>query len=300
MTWGLHPLRVAYSQPGRSLPRLEGVLYLNNRGLVRSPPLNPFMPFVFYPTNTSKVDKLSAQWVAVTSLLAEDLATRGLVGRFSLPSGMLDGRSLQWKGFNVQIRYTYSDALPLDPSMRDAAVRKRIRKAMDAGYVAARSDDWAAIMHCLSETETEKGFSHHIGVESLRLAAELIGDDSFRGYVVRDPKGTVVSGGVRLHTENGVAYDWIQGTIREHLKYGVNQLIYAYVFEDLANAGAVGFDYGGANIPSVAAAKASWGLPLVPCLTIGAKDLRFIVRSGQSSGRWMMQRAKRVLLNQSR
>ena len=34
--------------------------------------------------------------------------------------------------------------------------------------------------------------------------------------------------------------------------------------DDLAEAGATGYDFGGANLPSVAAAKAQWGGRLVP------------------------------------
>lgn len=291
-TFGLQPLRMTYSQPGKPLPRLEGVLYLNKRGAVRTPPLNPYMPFAFYSTNTSKIDALSAQWLTTSALLAEDLVDRGLIGSICLPPGMLDARSFQSKGFNVGVRYTLSGCLPWDSSLADNDVRRQIRKATDAGYVAERSDDWGAIMQCLEQTETAKSFVHRINVKSLTRASVLMGDDSFRGYVVRDSKGNAVSGGIRLHTPNGVAIDWVQGTLRDQLQYGVNQLIYAYVLEDLASAGAVAFDSAGANIPAVAVAKAAWRFPLIPYLTIRATDLRFMTRSLQSSTRWMMQGVK--------
>jgi hypothetical protein len=126
----------------------------------------------------------------------------------------------------------------------------------------------------------------------LKLAAGLIGDDSFRGYVVLDPAGVVVSGGVKLHIPDGVAVDWIQGGIRSHLQNGVNQLLYAYVLEDLTAAGAVAFNYAGANIPSVAAAKASWGLPVVPYLTIGAAGRRSIAEAVRATGRFAVRSSR--------
>ena len=89
---------------------------------------------------------------------------------------------------------------------------------------------------------------------------------------MRDPGGRVVSGGVKLHTPTGVALDLVQGAIRDKLRYGANQLIYAYVLEDLAAPGAVALDYVGGNITAVAAAKAAWGLRLVPYLSIGSKE----------------------------
>jgi len=50
-------------------------------------------------------------------------------------------------------------------------------------------------------------------------------------------------------------------------------------YRDLV-CGDIGFDYSGANIPSVAAAKATWGGPLVPFYVLRSPDIRGLVKYG--------------------
>ena len=107
---------------------------------------------------------------------------------------------------------------------------------------------------------------------------ELLGDESFRGYIGYNKHGEVVSGGIRLHLPGGTSVDWSQGTVRSELKSGINQLLYMEVLKDLAKSGAVAFDFVGANIPPVAAAKATWGFPLVPYITVRTPDFRHLAK----------------------
>lgn len=281
-TWGLRPVRVSYTRAEGGGPRLDGVLYLDKRGAVRTPPLNPYMPFVFHPTETKRTNHLTSQWLSVTSALADDLLERGLVGSIALPPGLLDARAFQWAGFDVQIRYTMVAKLPVLLSTVDGAVRKRIRKAKELGYIAGRSTDWSAIAECLTSTESEKRFAHHLTLAALEYGAEHLGWEQFRGYEIRNPVGKLVSGGVRLVARNGLALDWVQGAYRGDLQNGVNQLMYAYVLDDLLGAGATEFDYGGANIPEVARAKAAWGIPLTPYVLVSSRDLRYALREMRS------------------
>ena len=126
----------------------------------------------------------------------------------------------------------------------------------------------SAYFGCLRETEVNKGFRHGLDVESLRLAERVMGPETFRGYVVRDSQGHVVSGGIRLHASGHQAVDWVQGASRPALADGVNQLMYDFVMTDLHESGATSFDLAGANIREVAAVKSSWGYPLAPQLRL--------------------------------
>ena len=65
-------------------------------------------------------------------------------------------------------------------------------------------------------------------------------------------------------TAVGLCIDWLAGTDRDHVNYGVNQLLYANSLSDVAESGTKYFDNCGANIESVARAKSAWGFPLVP------------------------------------
>ena len=272
--WGLRPERVVYTPKGKDLPRLEGVLYLDRSGRVRMPPRNPYLPFRFITTDTVRTDRLYRQWLQVGGLLAEELAKRGTRGYISLPPGLMDGRPFQWLGMDVGVRYTFIVQFPFEERTPGASVRQKIRKAKRAGYYVERSCDWKAIVHCLDETGAAKGFTHRTDINSLEKCQQLLGDDSFRGYVGYNDKHQVISGGLRLHMLDATAIDWSQGTLRDELNSGINQLLYWEVLRDLAKAGAKAFDYTGANIPPVAAAKAAWGIPLVPYLTVRTPGLR--------------------------
>ena len=288
-TTGLKPERVSIGADGSPAPRIDLIWFVDKRGRVQQPSLMPYLPMAYRSTQTDRNERLYRQWTLVAGLLAQEIAHRGLVKYISLPPGIIDGRPFLWAGFNVETRYTFLTPLPINYSQIDSSVRKRIRQASESGYVVERTDDWNAITECVRSTEARQDFSTHLRSSDLASASEVLGADLFRGYVVRDASGFAASGGIRLHSPGHVAIDWLQGTMRDRLRDGVNQLMYSGVFEDLALHGARAFDYTGANIAPVAAAKATWGVPLVPYLRIGAYDLRHAYRTARSVRRWILR-----------
>lgn len=272
--WGLRAERVHYVPAGKDRPSLDGVLYLDRQGRVRLPPLNPYLPFAMNSTNTTRVERLSSQWLAVASLFAQNLSQRKTAGPIALPPGFIDARPFQWAGLRVELRYTFIASMPTDLSLTDNSVRKNMRKARDSGYTVGQSNDWSSIMACLKATELRRSFSHGVDELALEHAHELVGENSLHAHLVRNRHGEAASGGVRLLTPGGMAIDWIQGTKEEDLSSGANQMMYDYVLGDLASARVESFNYGGANIARVARAKAAWGFPLVPYLMVSTPGLR--------------------------
>lgn len=282
--------RVQYSAEQNGLPSLEGVLYLDSRGRLRHPPLCPYLPFNFTTTDTDRSARLYPQWTTVASQFAAEMVRRGIVGHVALPPGILDARPFQWAGLHVQVRYTFTTALPLNVANADKSVRNRMRRAISLGYEVERTDDWEALVGCLKGTEGAKGFSHNLDADALSRAATLMGEDSFRCYVVRNSDGLAVSGAVRLWQPGGSAIAWTNGSLRHHLPNGVAQLLAGHTIEDLATAGATSFDYGGANIETVAAAKSAWGMALTPYLLVSGYDFRHLYRSARSARIWALRR----------
>lgn len=272
--WGVKAEKVVYTKNEKEYPRLEGVIYINNNGNVVMPPRNPYLPFQF-SSSTIKNDRLYVDYQDVMQLFVEDLLKRGIFGVIALPPGFIDARPFQWNNFIVEPRYTFLQNM-INEYEHAKHIKKNINKAFEKGYIVERSDDWGAIADCLKGTEDVKGFSHHTSSEDLKKCDDLLGNDIFRGYLVKDATGQPVSGGLRLVLKDGITIDWSQGAIREHLKNGVNQLIYNFVLQDVRNSGAIGFDWVGANIPPVALAKSAWGAPLVPYLAIRQKNFRYI------------------------
>jgi hypothetical protein len=279
--WGVRALELDLNDGRPSGDSIRGALYQDRRGRIITPPLNPHLPIAFISSaaQTQRLDTRSRVWLELGGRLAEILSDRGLGADVILPPEATDARPFTWRGLRAQFSYTYLGTLPRDLSLANPSVAQKIRKASSRGYVAERSDDWVAILSCLTETEVSKGFSHRLTLSGLRLGARLMGPECFRGYVVRDTAGRVVSGGVRLHSPGHRALDWVQGTLRHALKDGVNQLMYDFVMRDLEVAGAAGFDFAGANIEPVAAAKSSWGYPLIPQIKLDSPGVGREVRN---------------------
>lgn len=266
--WGYRPERVLFQLPEKELPKLEAVFYLNKKGQVVMPPRNPYLPLQFIPTPTEQPYKLYTQWLEVSELLANDLLKRRFSGTIAFPPGFFDARPFQWLGMNVGIRYTFVTPLPINENLLDTSVRKNINKALRSNYSVALSDNWQAINYCLKETEDAKGFSHLISSEELKYACKILGKEFFRGYLCISDKGEPVSGQIKLFLADGISIDWVAGTDRKHIKSGINQLTYQKSFEDMAANNCKLFDLCGANIRTVANAKATWGFPLIPYITL--------------------------------
>jgi hypothetical protein len=275
-TWGLEPERVRYASGGAEL---SGVLYTDRRGRVRMPPLSPYLPLRFNPTATERTDRLERQWLAVGDLMAEDLAARGISGRIAFPPGVLDARPFLWRGFRAEVRYTYVTNLPYSRELAASAVRKNINKAMRAKFTFEPNVRPSDLVDCLEATGGRQGFSYRLDERSITSLFDLLDPANVRGHVVRDTAGVAVSAGLRLMTPEGIALDWVQGTRAGALRDGAVQMMYGGAIDDLAEQGASAFDFGGANIANVAAAKATWGMGLSPFLTIRQYDSRHLLET---------------------
>jgi len=277
--WNLKSERVLYTSAGKDFPRMEGVLYTDKNGNVRMPPRNPYLPFLFSTSGTDKPDRVYRQYLDIMDVFTADLLKRGIRGKIALPPGFIDARPFQWKGMDVGLHYTFLQTLPYDLSLSDSSIKNKINKAKKMGYSIKQSNDWVAVLHSLKETEEAKSFSHHTDYSAIFRCSELLGSNSFLGYVGYDSTGEPVAGGLRLLMSSGVVIDWSQGAVREHLNNGIIQLMYNYVLDDAYNRGGKLFDWTGANTPPVALAKSAWGSVLTPYLVIRSKDYRYTART---------------------
>jgi len=266
--WGVKGERVRYTLPGREIPAIEGILYLDNKGRIVNPPLNAFLPFVFIPTTTEKNCQLYHQWVDLTKIMALDIKKRGYVGGVALPPGFIDGRAFLWANLNISIRYTFVGRLPFEDKWLDTSVRKNIRKAKKNNYFVERTHEWDKVVYCLRKTTDYKGMVGKINETDLELLAESLGDKLMYAHLCFAENMEPVSGQVKFAMPNGSCIDWAAGTNRNHINYGVNQFLYYESIRDIEKTKTKFFNYCGANIESVASAKAEWGFPLVPYVVL--------------------------------
>lgn len=266
-TWGFKSERVVYRLPGKELPSLEAVLYLDKRGRVRMPPCNPYLPLQFSSTSTEKNCQLYTQLTTVMKLLAEDIKRRGVSGSINFPPGFLDARAFQWLGYDVTFRYTFVTKLPINFDEMDKRIKGHIEKAKKLGYRAERTCDWDNVLYCLNKSATYQGFDNILSAPVLlNLDKALCGN--LIGHISYDKNNMPVSSQLRINIKNGVTIGWQAGTDRDHTVNGVNQFLYNFSLEDMVLSGGKYFDNCGANIESVARAKAAWGFDLVPYINI--------------------------------
>lgn len=272
--WGVQPLRATYSTGNGEIPRAEVVYYLNNAGRIVQPRLNPYLPVVFESTPTQSMYRIYRQWLAVADNIVADMRVRGMHGRVELPPDVIDVRSWQWAGFRTEVRYTFFIDFPLDMQQVAKATRERIRKAQKSGYICQQTTNTAQVLACLQGTEERQGYEHGLTVQDLDQAHRLLGDEFLRMYICYAPNNEPASTRVCLHYPGGRAIGWLAGTKPEHLASGASQQLDHFSFEDLYAAGATGFDFVGANIPGIAAAKTGWGGQLVPSYTVEDFNVR--------------------------
>lgn len=273
--WGVKAEHVIYQKNGKEFPKLEGIIYRNKRGKILMPLRNPYLPFEF-TDSTTRLDRIYVDYQEVVKLFVDDLLEYGLCGNIILPPGFIDSRPFQWAGFSVELRYTFVQDFSQTYILSNK-IKNKLNKAVKLGYVVERSKDWQSILDCISYTENEKKFSNRVSVSDIRICAELLGDNNFRGYLVKDHKGKPVLGALRLLQQNGVALAWSQGGIRENMKDGIVQLVYDFVLDDIKKSGVLYFDWIGANIENVALAKSAWGVPLSPQLVIVDRSLKGVL-----------------------
>jgi hypothetical protein len=252
--WGVRAERVRY--PDERGP-LSAVLYLNRRGRVQLPHLNPYLP-VRYDARRSAPYRAIREWNRAADAFALDLRQRGLAGTIAFPPSVRDLRAWTWHGFRVGVRYTLIQELPVSEVSVDPAMRRRARRAARAGYRCERTDRYADVLACLSDTEERQRFRYGLTLEDLRVLHAALGD-GFRTYICYDPLGNPAAARLVLHSPDGEAIDWVNGIQRAELASGAAPMLILHVLDDLAGAGAHTLDWEGANIPSIAAAKERWG-----------------------------------------
>lgn len=261
--WRVRPERVVLGKPGGT-PRLEAVLYRKRSGRIWQPPRNVYLPVAFETSPDTGVHRRYTQWTELSQELAAGMAASGLSNTLFLCPEVSDIRPWTWQGLVPGIKYTFLQDFPYDIGQASQSVRSRIKKAQKAGYTCRRADSVADVSACLDETQERSGFDFSFPLHRLEEAQRFVGPEHFRCYTAYAPSGEPAASYVVLHNEGGYALAWVISTRTKHLPSGATQQLHDYIAQDLADAGAAGFDLVGAGAESIAAAKAGWGPRLVP------------------------------------
>ena len=242
--------------------------YLNRSGRIWQPPGNVYSPVAFQTSPDTGRQRAYAQWAELSQELAAQMAALKVANTVNLAPDVDDVRAWQWQGLLTNVKYTFYQDFPYELAQANQSVRSRMKKARKAGYRTRRADRLIDVFACLNETERRSGFRDPYSPTQLEMVERLLGKEHLRSYAAYGPHGEVGAAYVVLHNPGGYALAWIISTRTAHLKTGVTQLLHDHVVADLQDAGAAGFDLVGANMETVAAAKASWGPRLVPYYSV--------------------------------
>lgn len=292
--FGLDRDLVQIQLPGKHSASLESTLYRNKAGRVVSPPMHPHLDIHVEIAPTAPADSAERLRLELGRQLAKRLQQSGLRGSLILPPDYTDARSFQWAGLQVGLSYTHQFDFPRVPRSEDRDITRRAAKAANSGYYVERSSDWPSILDCLNDTAKHAGFRQRLTLSDLFALAKGTGPEFLRGYLVRDSAGVPVSGGIVLFREGCIAINWQQGSMRTALSAGVSQLMYTFALADVERDGASGFNFAGADIPSVAAAKAAWRAPLRAQLRISQVSVSGLLRSRLAHNERVMRIASKV------
>jgi hypothetical protein len=198
---------------------------------------------------------------------------RGIHFRAPLMPGLSDVRPWQWRGLIAVAAYTL--VVPLDPRPAPSRrISRAVATAEQAGYSCVAGPPLDEAVACLRATERRQGFRYPVSDTELRDVLASLGPEHLRVYGAYDRIGDMASARFVLHRAGADAIDWMAGTRGEDLKAGAASLLIRFVLDDLHTAGANAFDFGGANLQSIAASKALWHGALTPTWVIQQRGIR--------------------------
>lgn len=244
--------------------RLSGgvVLFEKRRGPYRLavvPPITPYTSFLLAePLRQADVTHRRS---ALGTLL-QAVLPRYHAAAFHLHPSLSDVRPFQWSGLSAQVLYTYRQAIPEhEVLLRGASrsVRRTLKRAehLDVTEAENVAEATAMVMHSFEHQDRSFPLS---ATQLTDLTSRLAEAGLARIFVARDrADGTTTGAQVMLHRGDSV-YHWVGGSHRGPAK----TLLVTTAMERLRREGTATIDLVGANTPSIAEFKRSFGLRLTP------------------------------------
>jgi len=278
--WGVRAHYVELESKTGRWWTLRTVLYENRRGVLITPPRNPYIPieFLVRAGRLSSINRCKREAILA---LAQEMSKFRSQRSISLDPWLTDVRAFQWAGQSAEPRYTYLLDLPGWRAEADKSVLQKARKAEKLGYKIEQSNDYLAIQECLKSAQRRKNFDHRVNARELEDLAQLLGSEHFVCFLARDSKGEPKGAWVRMYVSGGRSLAWSAGVKTEALTDGVNSLLGVNALSFFEARGCETFDFVGANIPPVAAMKEAWGGSLVPYYMVTPITAVSVARSFQ-------------------
>jgi hypothetical protein len=246
-------------------------LWLDQKLGFRAPnraPATPYLgPVIALPEHPAKS---AAKMEQLVELLTPTLK-RYPLGRIFLPPEMNDVRPFISRGFAVLPRYT--NRIIFHPKKELSflpQLRNKIRRAEKAGLTVAPSEDVETLVQLDKATYTRQGKKPIFSENFLRqLMKQMTAEGWGRMWICHSPQGKALACRVVLQDELW-GYDLLAASSDregDEEEVGAGPYLVAQILEHLRRK-VFGYDFCGANMPSIATFKASFGGNLEPFFCI--------------------------------
>ncbi len=249
------------------------VKVLKNLSFLIIPPYTPYNGFVINERETKSSSKMTHKVHEISLELIKYLEKRFHSISISFNPYFTDIRSFTWRKYRSEVRYTYrTDIAELDNSFKhiDYSIRKQINKAKKQDFKiidGSSNSDIEELLRLEEMSFNRQGFTSPFHkTDSGLLIQSIVNDLDVSIYTMLLDELPVAS---RMEIiDNETIYDWRAGADPEYFNTGGNQLLLWRVMEEMNKKGLKQFDFGGANIKTIANYKAAYNFSLVPYYNI--------------------------------
>jgi len=206
--------------------------------------------------------------LAVTKAIAEYIGKTFDRATLICHPNLLDIRSFLWSKWASSARYTYLLDLTdmrrvKEQSSRDIA--RQFRKAEKAGFYVKQSGQFEEFVSMWKASLSRQSATIPLTEGSLVRLLHVLTDKGCRSelHLAYDSAGDLVAGNVFL-IDGDQAFYWLGGARPDYLSSGANQLVFWQVLDHLHQERVRRVDFVGADHPSIARYKSTFGGDLCP------------------------------------
>lgn len=198
---------------------------------------------------------------------------------------LIDIRPFQWRGWHCNVRYTSELNLKkIDDIFKkiDNSVLNKIRKAEKLGIKIEQMNDTEMFYKLWRLSYKRKKIKVPLTKNIFfKWADRLLNKKLIKIYFAILKNNIAIASRLEL-IDVDIAYDLMAGANPNFFNTGANQLLMTSIFRDLLANGINRFDFVGADIPSIAYYKSSFGGTLIPhyqvskAISLRAKSIRLL------------------------
>jgi hypothetical protein len=231
---------------------------------IKVPVLTPYSSVILRNPSTKYPHKIASEQLNVVEKIIHQIKLgKYLAVKIINTPRMNDVRAFYWDNWTVKPGYTYE--IPLSnfddtKGMFAHSVRKQVNKSEKSNIQVKVKDDFESLYSFLKSTFKKRERPLFLNKNKFqKLYNNLKKHNCCKMYFAELDDGKPISGRIALFTKHQVAHDWVAGSDPDYLNSGATPFLIFKILEDLSQNGYKYFDMDGANVPTIARFKSTFG-----------------------------------------